>query len=291
MQIVLHVGAHCTDEGQLVTTLARNRDDFLARGVSVPSPVRYRVLIREALHALENGPPAEDARDILLDAILEDDEADRVILSNENFFGMPRMSMSDGQFYPTAEQRIADFRQLFPGDQIELFLGMRDPGTFIPAVHAQSAGVALERVLNGSDPRELRWSRLVERIKGVAPDMPVTVWCNEDTPLIWAQIIREMAGLEPGEKIKGGFDLLTEIMSREGMKRFRAYLKAHPVMTEAQKHRAMAAFLDKYADDEALEEDLEYPPWPAEVYDDVSEAYEADMEVIEAMDGVKLITT
>ena len=289
MQIVLHVGAHCTDEGQLVTTLARNRDDFLARGVSVPSPVRYRVLIREALHALENGPPAEDARDILLDAILEDDEADRVILSNENFFGMPRMSMSDGQFYPTAEQRIADFRQLFPGDQIELFLGMRDPGTFIPAVHAQSTGVALERVLNGSDPRELRWSRLIERIKGVAPDMPVTVWCNEDTPLIWAQIIREMAGLEPETKIKGGFDLLHAITSEEGMRRFRSYLDTHPEMSEAQKRRVITAFLDKYALEEEIEEELDMPGWTEELVERMTALYDADVEIIRAMPGVSLI--
>jgi hypothetical protein len=42
------------------------------------------------------------------------------------------------------------------------------------------------------------------------------VGCNEDTPLLWPQIIREPAGLELGEEIIGEFDLLNEIMSRGG---------------------------------------------------------------------------
>ncbi len=289
MQIVLHVGAHSTDEGRLAKTLARNRNDFDKRGVLVPAPTRYRVLLREAIHALAKGPPSADARDILLDAILENDDADRIILSNENFFGMPHMSMSDGQFYPLAEQRLADFRQLFPGDEIEIFLGIRDPGTFIPSVHSASPGMTLDRVLAGSDPTELRWSSLIKRMRGIAPDMPITVWCNEDTPLIWAQIIREMAQLEHGQKINGGFHLLTEIMTREGMKRFRGYLKTHPVMTERQKRRVMSAFLDKYARDDALEEDLEFPDWPEEVFDYVTDAYDEDLRVIEREPGVTVI--
>jgi hypothetical protein len=289
MQIVMHVGAHCTDENRLAKCLARNRGPFLKRGISVPPPSNYRVLLREAIHALAKGPPAEDARDILVDEILEDDQADRVILSNDNFFGVPKMSMSQGQFYPMAEQRIADLRELFPRDDLEIFLAIRDPATFIPAVVRASTGDDLSSVLGGSDPSELRWSGLIRRIHGVAPNVPITVWCNEDTPLIWAQIIREMAMLEPGTKIKGGFDLLREIMTREGMQRFRAYLRTHPIMTERQKHRVIAAFLDKYAIDDAVEEELELPGWDEDVVEYLSDIYEEDVRKIERMPNVALI--
>ena len=176
MKIMLHLGAHCTDEGKLAKTLARNRKDFLDRGVSVPPPGNYHALLREAIHALDQGPPAEDAGDILIDAILEDDHAEQMILSNENFFGVPHMSIGDGQFYPLAEQRLADLRQLFPQAEIHLFLAIRDPGSFIPAVHAASTGMSLDRVLNGTDPGTLRWSDLVTRIRAIAPDMPLTLW-------------------------------------------------------------------------------------------------------------------
>ena len=71
MKIALHVGAHCTDEGRLARTLARNRDDLLARRVSVPPPGNYKVLLREALHALDRGEPSAEAKEVLLDTILD----------------------------------------------------------------------------------------------------------------------------------------------------------------------------------------------------------------------------
>ena len=120
--------------------------------------------------------------------------------------------------------------------------------------------------------------------------MPVTVWCNEDTPLIWAEIIREMAGLDHGERIQGGFDLLREIMSPEGMKRFRAYLHDHPVMSEMQKRRVMAAFLDKFALDEVLEEEIDIPGWTAELVDEITELYEEDVFQLQRIPGVHLIS-
>ncbi|EAQ04760.1 hypothetical protein OB2597_05740 [Pseudooceanicola batsensis HTCC2597] len=289
MKIVLHLGAHCTEEGKLARALARNRDDLLARGVSVPPPGKYRVLLREAIHALDRVDPSDEAGDVLLDAILDSDEAEHVILSNENFFGVPHMSIGKGQFYPLAEQRLADLRQLFPDCRIELFLAIRDPGTFIPAVHAASAGTSLEKVLGGTDPGTLRWSDLVRRIRVIAPDMPLTVWCSEDSPLIFGEIVRAMAGLPEGQKIRGAFDLLSEIMSREGMKRFRAYFAANPTMTEAQKRKAILAFLDKYAIEDALEEDIEMPPWPQEVFEYLTDAYEEDLAEIEGQDGVRVL--
>jgi hypothetical protein len=291
MKIALHVGAHCTDEGRLARTLARNRDDLLARRVSVPPPGNYKVLLREALHALDRGEPSAEAKEVLLDTILQADDADHMILLNDNFFGTPRMAMKAGQFYPIAEQRLADMRQLFPDCEIGIFLAIRDPGTFVPAVHAQASGTTLDQVLNGTDPGTLRWSDLVRRMRQIAPDMPVTVWCNEDSPLIYGEIVRAMAGLEEGAKIKGAFDLLGEIMSPEGMKRFRAYFAANPTMTESQKRRAMAAFLDKYAIEDAVEEDLPLPPWPIEVFEYLTDAYEEDAEAIAALDGVTMLTT
>jgi len=119
--------------------------------------------------------------------------------------------------------------------------------------------------------------------------VPITVWCNEDAPLLWAHIIRQMAGLPDEERITGGFDLLGSIMSDEGMKRFRAYLKEHPVMTEAQKRRAVVAFLDKYALDTEVEEELDMPGWTDALVDEMSARYDADVVRIAAMPGVRVL--
>ena len=179
---------------------------------------------------------------------------------------------------------------MFQGDQIEIFLAIRNPATFLPALFDAAPVDDLDELLRDSDPFDLSWSELIWRIRDEHPDVALTVWCNEDSPLIWAQIIREMAGLNPGTKIKGGFDLLSEIMTRDGMKRFRAYLAEHPVMSEIQKRRVMVAFLDKFAREDVIEEELDLPGWTDELVDGLSEAYDEDVYEIARIPGVNFIT-
>ena len=78
-------------------------------------------------------------------------------------------------------------------------------------------------------------------------------------------------------------------MSDEGMKRFRAYLKDHPVMTEHQKRRAIAAFLDKYALEGEVEEELDMPGWTEELVEDMTEAYDEDVATIATIPGVRVL--
>lgn len=289
MQLILHAGVHATDEDRLIKCLLKNTGALSGLGVAVPGPSRYRRMIRDMLHAMAEGDLLPDARDVLLDAILDQDQPERVVLSNDNFFSVPKLAVGRGVFYPGAEQKLARLARVFAQDRIELYLGLRNPASFLPAVFARSPDMEFEAFMGGSDPRELRWSELLERVRREAPEIALTVWCNEDTPLIWAPLIREMAGLEPETKITGGFDLLSEIMSKDGMQRFRAYLKAHPVMTEIQKRRVIAAFLDKYALEEAIAEEVDLPGWDGDLIDALTESYEEDIFRIQRMPGVRLI--
>ncbi len=123
-----------------------------------------------------------------------------------------------------------------------------------------------------------------------APQAKVTVWCNEDTPMIWAQLMREISGVKASTRISGGFDLLSSIMSPEGLSRFLAYIKDHPPKTESQKRRIIAAFLDKFAIDDEVEETLDLPGWTEEVIDSLSQMYDDDVFQISKMPGVRLLT-
>lgn len=289
MQIVLHTGAHFTEEERLVKCLLRNKEDFAAKGVAVPGPSRYRKLLRDTFAAMQNAAPAEGARDVLLDAILDDEDADRVILSHAHVFGAPRASVRSGLLYPNAAERMQQLSQLFPHDQIEMFTALRNPAAFLPAVFRASPQESVDEFLGGVDPADVRWSDMLAEVRAAAPRVNITVWCNEDTPLIWAEIIRELAGLEHNEKIIGGFDVLGDIMSPEGMQRFRGYLKTHPAMTEMQKRRVIAAFLDKYALEDEIEEELDMPGWTEELVDELTEVYDDDMLRIQKIPGVTLI--
>ncbi|WP_373051113.1 hypothetical protein [Thalassovita aquimarina] len=289
MQIALHAGAHNTDEDRLPKCLLKNAEDFAQNGIAVPPPSTYRRLIRDTLNAMGTGNPAPDARDLLLGAILGGDAPDRLVLSNENFFSVPKMAINKGVFYPGAEDKLARFCELFEGDEVELFLAIRDPASFLPAVFAQSPDTEFLDFMNGADPRDLRWSELIQRLRARVPSVRFTIWCNEDTPLIWAQLIREIAGLEHNTKIIGGFDLLSEIMSKEGMKRFRAYLKEHPDMNEIQKRRVIAAFLNKFVIEDEVEEEVDLPGWSEDLVDELSDIYDEDVFAISRLPGVTMI--
>jgi len=73
------------------------------------------------------------------------------------------------------------------------------------------------------------------------------------------------------------------------MQRFRAYLKSHPTMTEMQKRRVIAAFLDKFAIEDEIEEELDAPGWTEETIDALTDLYEEDMHVIARIPGVSFI--
>ncbi|MDG1377424.1 MAG: hypothetical protein P8P56_10480, partial [Yoonia sp.] len=143
--------------------------------------------------------------------------------------------------------------------------------------------------LKGVHPTQIRWSDLIRRIQHRFPRTKLTVWCNEDTPLIWAEVLRAIAGIEKDQRITGGFDLLTSIMSAEGMTRFLNYLRAHPPKTEMQKQRIIAAFLDKYAVEDKIEETVDWPGMTDEIVDELSELYENDVDFIQQLPGVNFI--
>lgn len=289
MKLVLHAGVHFTEEDRLMKCLLRNADDFAAKGVMVPGHSKYRGILRETLNAMVSAPPSEMARDVLMDAILDDGEAERVILSDANFFRTPKTAVVQGMFYPAAPVRMMRMAQIFDRDEVEIFIGIRNPATVLPILYSKSENKDSAAFWGGRDPRDVVWSDTIDLLRQSVPNVPITVWCNEDTPLIWAHIIRQMAGLADDQKIIGGFDLLSSIMSSEGMKRFRAYLKDHPVMTEHQKRRAIAAFLDKYALDDEVEEELDMPGWTAELVDEMSDIYDADVAAIAEMPGVRVL--
>ena len=290
MRLILHTGVHYTEQDRLAQTVQRNDAVFAQGKVAMPDPESYRSLVRDTLNAMHRAPVTEDARDVLLDVILGSDEPERVILTDPNFFRTPGTAVQQGQFYPDAPSRMASMARLFPEDDLEIFMAIRNPAALLPILHNVSSHPKDAQFWGGRGPQDVRWSDLLTDIRAAAPEIPITVWCNEDMPLLWSQIIREMLGLDENTKIAGGFDLLATIMSTEGMQRFRAYLASHPEMSELQKRRVIAAFLDKFALEDEIEEELDMMGWTDALVDELTEIYDQDMYAIEQIPGVRLVT-
>ncbi len=289
MQLIFHMGAHYTEEDRLLRCLLRNKEDFAKRGVAVPGPGRYRKLIRDTLNAMKLHEPAAQGREVLLDAILDEERADRMILSNAHIFGPAKSAVQAGRLYPKATDKLTRLVRLFSEDEVTMFMALRNPATFLHTLAERVDDPQLDSIVTPSTALSIRWSELIDRIRQDVPNLKLTLWCNEDAPLIWAQIIREMGGIEEGEKITGGFDLLSEIMSTEGMQRFRTYLASHPQMGEQQKRRVMEAFLDKFAVPDAVEQELDLPDWDTAFVDQMTAQYEDDVLAIQAMPGVNFL--
>jgi len=289
MQIVYHIGANCTDGDRLVRSLVKNSAVMEPRGIHIPAPSKYRRLLRETIQNLAGASPSEGTRDILIDAICDGDKARRLVMSNSTFIGPPIRVFEEGMFYSQLEMKIRALTLLFPQDEIHLGLALRNPATFIPALWEQSKRKTFDQFMGGIDPLHLRWADVLARIRATAPQAQLTVWCNEDTPLIWGDILRRLIGVDRETPVSGEYDLLSTIMNPAGMKRFDAYLRTHPPQSDVQLRRVIAAFLDKYAIVDEIEEEVDLPGWDAQLVDELTRAYEAELSAIVAMPGVDFI--
>ena len=289
MEIVYHIGANCTDDDKLLKSLLRNVDVLSEDGVKVPGPGKYRRLIRETIQGLDGAPPAPESRSILLDAILDDEPTERLIFSNSNFICIPNRIFDKGVFYVLTEPKIKGLLDLFPGDDIELCLALRNPATFIPDAYSKSKFDDLTTFMRGMLPTEVRWSDVIKRIRHIAPDCKLTVWCNEDTPLIWGRLMRMLADVPNSMPLVGTHSLLATIMEPEGMTRLTGYLKNNPPPTPEHEQKIVLAFLKKYALDDELDEDIDLPEFTQELIEELTDAYDADVDFIQTIPGVTFI--
>lgn len=290
MQVVFHIGAHCTDEDRLLKSLLKNRSALQQHGIAVPGPGKYRKLIRQTLKTLEGDQPAAGTQTTLLKAISEADHVKRLILSAEDFLTFSSWVFVNHALYGNAISRIPAMASLFPDAQIEFHLAMRNPATFIPAVFARTKDISFDQFMRDVSPHDMQWSNLIHTIRASVPKAKLTVWCNEDTPMIWPRLMREMSSHTPATPFEGEADLLAEIMTPDGVQRYHSYLQTHPPKSDIQHSRIITAFLDKFAVEDALEDEMDAPGWTQQLVDDLTLRYEEDLDQIGRIAGVNFIT-
>ena len=288
MQIVYHLGVHCTDEERLLRCLLKNRAVLAQDGILVPGPARYRTLLRDTAKTLKGQPAGDETQSLVLDEIIGNDTARRLVFSWDNFPGYPQGAVRSA-FYASAGERMRGFCQIFPEAETEFHLAIRNPATFIPAIYQKQGGLAFEEFMEGVDPMALRWSELVASLQVSNPDVDITVWCDEDTPLIWPEVLQAVSGHGADVALEDSDDLLRTIMSPDGLQRMSAYIATHPPQSPGQRRRIVSAFLDKFAIPDRIEVEFDMPGWTEDLIAEASEAYDMDVSRIMAMPGVRFI--
>lgn len=288
MQIVYHLGVHCTDEERLLRCLLKNRALLAEDGILVPGPARYRTLLRDTAKTLKGQPAGTETQSLVLDEIIGNDSARRLVFSWDNFPGYPQGAVRSA-FYASAAERMRGICQIFPEAETEFHLAIRNPATFVPAIYQKQGGLAFEEFMEGVDLMALRWSDLIAGLQAANPDVEITVWCDEDTPLIWPEVLQAVTDHGPQVTLEDSDDLLRSIMSPDGLQRMTAYMATHPPQSPGQRRRIVSAFLDKFAIPDRIEVEFDMPGWTEDLIAAASAAYDMDVSRIMAMPGVRFI--
>ncbi|SUZ31901.1 hypothetical protein ROE7235_01652 [Roseibaca ekhonensis] len=289
MDIALHLGGHLTDDGRLRSCLTHNQAILHSDGIDAPDAASYRTSILEAVKTHAKGQLAPDAGAVLLDSIVTSESADRLVLSTARFLSPLPSAVRRAQFCPMAEPRVQGLRALFSDHDVSLYLAIRNPASFIPAllgaVNDEQAGI----IRSDLEATELRWSDLVRTIRTQFPEAPITVWCDEDTPFIWEDVLYQVAGYDGSEPLTHVYDWFDTVMVDGGAAKLAAYMDNAPPMDRAQRQRVIAAFLDKFCDEDKIDIDVSTIDWSEEMVDLLSELYDEDVATLGAMDGVTLL--
>lgn len=288
MRIVYHLGAHCTDEDRLVRCLLKNRAVLAEQGIIVPSPTRYRKLMRNAAVDLRGNTANPETQALILDQIMDEAEAERLILSWDSFLSFPAWALK-GSLYGFAGKRIHAFTRIFPDIEAEFHLGIRNPATFLPALRDKAIGKGNEDILANCQPMQIRWSNVVQQILTQNPGVSLTVWCDEETPLIWPEVLQSVSGHAAETELVETDEILSMIMTEIGMARMKAYCAEHPPQSVAQRRRIVTAFLERFARPDRVEVEIDIPGWTAEIVDEITYRYLEDVERIRRMDGLTLL--
>ncbi|WP_333831212.1 hypothetical protein [Pararhodobacter sp.] len=289
MEIAIHLGAHLTDEDRLIRCLMRNRAVLARDGISIPGTSRYRTLLRRTAHEMRDTATDAETQEALLDSLITEDTVNRVVFSSDCFLSNHRWAIGKGQIYPDAAAKVAGLRRLFPSARVEFYMAIRNPATFLPALAEHSGAGGAEQVMGAENPLLLRWSETLGRIHAAVPDCRLTVWCDEDTPLLWPEILREVSGHPDDRVLEGVFDWYRGFVSEEGLRLMGNWLAERPPMTDLQRRKVLSAFLDKFALPEKLEVEATLPGWQEDHADILSELYAQDVDLIAQMPGVDFL--
>ncbi|KGJ03508.1 hypothetical protein SAMN04487972_11820 [Paracoccus halophilus] len=289
MQVAFHCGVHGTDIYRMVKTLLQNRDWLLRNGIEPLTPSSHREVFLSATNALQGAPATPDMQQVMLDSLLEVDDPKRMICSTPNFLGTERRAISPEGLYVTAGEKMAALANLFPDCEVEFFLALKNPATLIPHVVSHKNTGTYREVMAGVDPEAMRWAPTIRSILSHLPGHRIIVWCNEDTALIWPEVVRRIATMPSDVPLKAGLQILGDIMRPEGIHMIREALAREERLTTASRRRIFSEALEKHALPEEIDIEVNLPGWTQELVDRITAAYDRDVAEIAALPGIEFI--
>lgn len=290
MQVAIHAGAAFTDEGSLLRSLQANRQILADNGAILFGPRRFRQEFRPAFRFMHDTTQRNAALDRIRGTLPPDDSAQRSIFLSDHMFGGGESYLEDGQLYPLAGQRMAFLDEAFADAQVELFFALKNPGSFVPKHLMTLSEAEREDLIRSTDLSCLGWSHMIDDIRDLAPNVQITLWCNEDCPFIWGDVIRAISGLSYDADVRGEYALLLSLLTEDGQRQAGSLIESATAYNRSDVRGELGLILAENALPEMVEEELELPGWSAEVVEAFSELYEQEVDRLQTLPGVRMLT-
>lgn len=289
MQVVIHAGVAFSDNDCLIETLLANAETLQQHRIAPLNLAQGRQFVKVASDAMASGADPHAVQGQLEDVLPDRAACDRAIVSSDKAFGPRRTAILHEQFYPLAGERTAFWDHVLGDDQLELFFGVMNPATFISKTLMSLPENRRKAVLDNTDISSLSWLSTIEDLRDAAADVQVTLWANEDTPLIWGDILRALAGLPEDAALRHEYAFLASLLTDAGRSELAQLVHQIGPEDRDMLRNSLAHLFDEHADPAQIEEELDLPGWSADLIGAFSELYEQDMAKIRSMPGVRVL--
>jgi hypothetical protein len=261
--------------------------------VLIPAAGTYRSSIAKALGQLDGLPPTQKEEDALFETISANQnsqDAQHMVLINEDWIGDRRSIFQGGKLYGSIDENAAALTELFTHHDLRISIALRNPALLMNHAHLEPRpSPALSQFLEQHDPMHLSWLDTIRTLRDVLPDIPLLLWCEEDTPLIWPRILQSLTNISTSNRMLEDSAATIEAMTPEGAQKFQALLQSNYTETMQNYEKIALEFLDKYADPTVTKTDCVVPNWTRTMIDTLSERYNDDIAALSAEDGITFI--
>lgn len=289
MQVVFHIGVHNTDSERVLKTLLNNREELLKIGTEPIPNSRHKGIFVDALMSLKGGAATPEMEQILLDAVIEEEDVQRIVFSMSGFMGASKIAVTARGFYSDIESRINGLMRLYPSAETEFFLAIRNPATLLNDILISNKNLSYHELMANANPLDLRWRDVAHRLARAAQGRRVVVWCFEDLPLIFPEVVRMIGNMPLEAQLRGGTQYVEELLTPGGRLKLKEAMKGYAQLSIRKRREIHGQVLNQYGMESILEQSIHLPGWTQELVDEISDNYYSDVAEIAVLPGIEFI--
>jgi hypothetical protein len=285
VRLVLHIGAHGTDDGLIARWLAGNRTPLAEQGVLAPPPRVFLHRLGEALDRDRDQDP-QVREEALLRGMGASGARRRLAVSAPGLLGAAQDMVGPEGFYAhDVARRMLALRTLFPRCRFSVLLAVRAPSGILPALLPQDPEAAAGR-LSALGDGTLPWGQVVAALRRHLPGARLVVWRHEDLAWVWPDVLTELLGSGPVLP-RPGLDAFAALgLSAEAAVRLRHYLAGNPARSAGQLRETAEVFATRFGRAVPHANGADLPGWMHEEFARLDAGYRTEWDDIANQTGV-----